>query len=222
MHSTESTQKLLAAFLKVQAETKTLVKNKKNPHTGSMYADLEAVANVADAVLTKHGLTLLTLPASNLSHSSGIYSIGVLCMLAHPESGEWITQEFLMPAPIEKRWKKDPSTKKETDVIAQEGVTAQGAGSVLTYMRRYAIVTILNLRAEDDDDGNSASGRAYEAPEKPKSPQERIHDLKEHAVNVLGWTHADMDEWIAANGGKLTGTNVKAFGDRFSKAKGEV
>ena len=33
----------------------------------------------------------------------------------------------------------------------------QGSGGALTYMRRYAIVCILRLNVEDDDDGNSVS-----------------------------------------------------------------
>ena len=34
--------------------------------------------------------------------------------------------------------------------------TAQGQGSAITYMRRYAIVSMLGLNTEEDDDGNKA------------------------------------------------------------------
>ena len=35
--------------------------------------------------------------------------------------------------------------------------TAQGQGSAITYMRRYALVSMLGLNTEEDDDGNKAS-----------------------------------------------------------------
>ena len=35
--------------------------------------------------------------------------------------------------------------------------TAQGLGSAITYMRRYALVSMLGLNTEEDDDGNKAS-----------------------------------------------------------------
>ena len=35
--------------------------------------------------------------------------------------------------------------------------TAQGQGSGITYMRRYALVSMLGLNTEEDDDGNKAS-----------------------------------------------------------------
>lgn len=34
--------------------------------------------------------------------------------------------------------------------------TAQGQGSAITYMRRYALVSMLGLNTEEDDDGNKA------------------------------------------------------------------
>jgi len=50
-------------------------------------------------------------------------------------SGEWIEQEMSVPVP-----KADP----------------QGAGSALTYMRRYALAAFVGV-VQADDDGNAAS-----------------------------------------------------------------
>ncbi len=36
---------------------------------------------------------------------------------------------------------------------------AQTYGSMITYSRRYALVTMLGLNVDDDDDGNAASGQ---------------------------------------------------------------
>ena len=60
---------------------------------------------------------------------------GLETMLMHT-SGEWISEWYEM-----KPTKEDP----------------QGAGSVITYQRRYALGAILGLNIDVDDDGNSGS-----------------------------------------------------------------
>ena len=60
---------------------------------------------------------------------------GLTTILMH-ESGEWMEETFSVPLA-----KNDP----------------QGAGSAITYMRRYALGAILGLATEEDDDANSAS-----------------------------------------------------------------
>lgn len=64
---------------------------------------------------------------------SGLY--GLTTLLMHI-SGEWISESYTMEPT-----KKDP----------------QGAGSVITYQRRYALGAILGLNIDIDDDGNQAS-----------------------------------------------------------------
>jgi len=60
---------------------------------------------------------------------------GLTTRLLHV-SGEWMESTYFMHPT-----KNDP----------------QGAGSVITYQRRYAIGAILNLNIDNDDDGNKAS-----------------------------------------------------------------
>lgn len=57
-----------------------------------------------------------------------------------------------------------------------DGDTVQALGSAITYLRRYSIQAILGIAAEEDDDGNRASGNTVRAagapqPEKPPSVQ---------------------------------------------------
>ena len=49
-------------------------------------------------------------------------------------------------------WIEDTYTMRPMDA------KPQSIGSVITYMRRYAIGSILGIATEDDDDGNKASG----------------------------------------------------------------
>lgn len=71
---------------------------------------------------------------------------GLETMLMHV-SGEWISESYEMEPT-----KKDP----------------QGAGSVITYQRRYALGSILGLNIDVDDDGNSGS-QPHKTNESPKS-----------------------------------------------------
>ena len=62
-------------------------------------------------------------------------------------SGEWMSESFEM-----KPTKDDP----------------QGAGSVITYQRRYALGAILGLNIDKDDDGNSGSVKVTKLELTPK------------------------------------------------------
>jgi hypothetical protein len=97
---------------------------------------------------------------------------GLESMLLH-KSGEWISESYEMEPT-----KHDP----------------QGAGSVITYQRRYALGAILGLNIDEDDDGNQASvtptpeevaARADISPWlNPKTPQwnEAIKFLKDGGI----------------------------------------
>ena len=49
---------------------------------------------------------------------------------------------------------------KATYSMTPKDVSPQAMGSVITYMRRYAISAVLGIATEDDDDGNAASGKS--------------------------------------------------------------
>src|SRR5699024_11239713 len=51
--------------------------------------------------------------------------------------------------------------------LKMDKVTAQGAGSAITYARRYAISAILGISSEDDDDGNNAEPKKEYKPNEP-------------------------------------------------------
>lgn len=74
---------------------------------------------------------------------------GLDTMLMHT-SGEWISQSYEMQPT-----KNDP----------------QGAGSVITYQRRYALGAILGLNIDLDDDGNKGSQPVKKATLTPDKPE---------------------------------------------------
>lgn len=78
---------------------------------------------------------------------------GLTTLLMHT-SGEWIEETFSMRAVDSK---------------------PQTYGSMITYMRRYALASILGLSTEEDDDGNAASGLG--AAKVPTIPQITRDDI---------------------------------------------
>ena len=127
-----SVKELTGALIAVQRELPTLPKDKENPFFKSKYAGLETVLPAALKVLTDHKLGLVQSVGQDSKGGTTLTTI-----LLH-ESGEWIsdTQPLLLT-------KSDP----------------QSQGSAITYGRRYALMAMLGLVADDDDDGHAASRR---------------------------------------------------------------
>ena len=89
---------------------------------------------------------------------------GLETMLMHV-SGEWLSESYEM-----KPTKDDP----------------QGAGSVITYQRRYALGAILGLNIDEDDDGNKASEPKKEIKQETPKPKLIINsDNFKNAVKYL-------------------------------------
>lgn len=143
MQKSESLTKLAAALSTFQAEIKNPSNTATNPAFRSRYAPLEVVINTVRPILAKHGLSFIQ------STGSEGESIIIKTMLLH-ESGEWIESDPLfLPA-----YQLKGGGVKEFN--------AQGAGSALTYARRYSLSAILGISSEDDDDANVQSTGAQQ------------------------------------------------------------
>jgi hypothetical protein len=128
---------LLPALLAEQGEATTLQKDKLNPAFRSKYLSLESLMEQVLPQLNRHGLVWITLP----EHTDGEAVLEY--KLVHAATGEKETGE--MPLLLAR---KDP----------------QGLGSAITYARRYALMAVLGLVADEDDDGNHASNRNASKP----------------------------------------------------------
>jgi hypothetical protein len=129
MNKSESIKELATALSKFQGEVKNPANTANNPFFKSKYAPLNDVLNLVRPILSKNGLSVVQAPSGDGEN------IIVTTTLLH-ESGEYI--EF---TPL---------------VLKADKPTAQGAGSAITYARRYALSAILGISSEDDDDGNGA------------------------------------------------------------------
>ena len=125
MKQSESITDLATALCLAQAEMGGAIKDSTNPFFNSSYADLTSVIKVIKEPFAKYGLSFVQLPVT----SAGGNGIGVSTMLMH-KSGQWLQSEYLLP---------------------MDKVTPQGAGSAITYARRYALQSLVGIPSVDDD-----------------------------------------------------------------------
>jgi hypothetical protein len=129
MQHSESIANLAKALSIVQGKLTYAVKDSANPFFKSKYADLESVWDACRSLLAENGLAVMQFPGEFVDGTMSLNTI-----LTH-SSGEYMS--YLMSVPV---------TKPD----------AQGAGSALTYMRRYALAAVVGV-VQADDDGNAAS-----------------------------------------------------------------
>lgn len=152
---------LATAYVAAFAEIEGAVKDAKNPHFKSKYADLPAVIAAIKPALVKHGLAF-TQPCQPSEDGVTVQTV------LHHASGETLDLGSLFV----------PANKRD----------AQGFGSALTYARRYALVSAFGVPTEDDD-GNAASasyGRAEpHANQEPQRQTGRKLDGKYTSITGL-------------------------------------
>lgn len=132
MNKSESIQNLAAALSKAQAELPPVKFDSVNPFLKNKYASLGAVIEAARATIAKHGLSVSQLTFGEDG------TAGVETVLMHT-SGEWISNSISMPIGEEKGKS-----------------SAQVAGSIVTYLRRYSLASILGIYSDEDGDGNES------------------------------------------------------------------
>lgn len=186
-------KQLAAALCKAQSQIKGAIKDSKNPHFKSDYADLESVWDACREALNTNGLSVAQVGAEAPQGHIAIKTI-----LLH-ESGEYIDGVMTLPMV-----KNDP----------------QAAGSAITYARRYSLAAMVGV-VQVDDDGNAATQAAPKTKAEPKSePQTAKQRLwtasgqdKERiaaaAKEVLGITDTK----------KLTDTDMLILVDHFGAVK---
>lgn len=175
-------KELATAMAKAQAEIKAALKDSKNPHFKSSYADLTSVWDACRTALTKNGLSVVQIP--NFQGDE----VWLETMLLHA-SGESISGRY---------------------PLRPQQQTPQGYGSALTYARRYSLAAMVGVVADEDDDGNAASQRGnYEPPARPAPKVEdktaAAKSYVDDAIKAIGTlTDADgLKAWEAENKAKL-------------------
>lgn len=143
---------IAAAIVAIQAELIPMTKSADNESYSSKYVPLDKVTSYAILLLQAHKIAVMQPPVTDSEGHAALETI-----LVH-ESGVSFSR----------------ITK-----LAMNKVDPQAHGSAITYQRRYSLMGILGITAEDeDDDGNTAADR--QAP----ASDEQITDLKSMLVHL--------------------------------------
>ena len=121
---------LTTKLLKIQKQGVELQKTALNPHFKSKYIPLEEVIGKVIPLLNEAGIVLM----QSVGHWEGTPLL--ITSLTDAETDERL--ETAAPLILDKQ-------------------TPQAVGSAITYMRRYSILSLLGLVADEDDDANSAT-----------------------------------------------------------------
>ena len=192
----DSIKNISKALVGAQADVGKALKNQKNTHFKSQYADLSAVLEVSKPALAKHGLALAQFPGE----AEGRLTMST--MLIH-ESGEWIQ---LPPASI--------------PIQAQ---TAHGFGSAISYLRRYTTQAILAISVgHDDDDGNEATAQAPKRKPKKKATASQLKKARVELLEILETVKDDTTSTIDSEhilGAEALLTDKESSLERLQSAK---
>jgi len=141
MRTSETLSKIAPALVKAINAMDGVKKDAKGNF--GKHATLEGVIEASHGPLSENGLTVLQGPGPLDGNA-----ITLTTRLLH-ESGEWIETDFSLPM-----GKVDP----------------QGAGSAVSYARRYSLMAMLNIAAVDDDGEAAMSRNQPQAAPKAQAP----------------------------------------------------
>ena len=161
---------LAAALAKAQAVMPVAKMNATNPFLKNKYADLGSIIEASRNALVDNGLSVSQLVEGDDN------KIGVSTMLMH-SSGQWLESTVSM-ALGEERGKS----------------AAQVAGSIITYLRRYSLASMLGIYADEDADGNDPKQepRKKQAPARQPSASMTLETALE-VTNSDGVPYHELD-----------------------------
>ena len=136
------TKNVISKLIKAREAIQPPAKTGTNPHFRSRYVTLEGVIEAVTKPLADHGFFL------SQQVYSGENGSCVSTILMHEDDETWRMTSHV------------PLVLNKNDM--------QGLGSAITYARRYGIMSLLNLPAEDDD-GNATTMQSNSTSETPKS-----------------------------------------------------
>jgi hypothetical protein len=176
---------LFAALAQAQGAVENATKGSINPHFKSRYADLAEVLNTVRPVFSAYGLGILQSSAFDGA------TVSVTTTITHKDGGYVSSTASCVPAKFD----------------------APGIGACTTYLRRYGLAAMTGV-AQEDDDGNAASGRPSQPADNSRQPADnaRQPDRSQAArafvtesIKAIGSlkTETALDDWYAENALKL-------------------
>jgi ERF superfamily len=167
--------KLVEAITKAALKFDPVLKDSDNPAYRSKYADLPTVIDATRKYLAAEGVAVIQMPHAEFGPEDA-KMMTLTTMLAH-SSGEWMASELTLPAMMRDRF------------------DAQSVGSAITYARRYGLAAMTNV-AQEDDDGNKASGigtqAAADAVAKRKIKESAPNADPNEPITLVSWKEGQL------------------------------
>ena len=183
MAPTKKHESLAEALAAAQAEMTNAVKNAKNPHYKSNYADLAAVRDIVVPALSAHGVCVVQgLQASAIEDSATV-----------------ITTLYFGAEVME--------VSRVTVSLAGEKNKAQGIGKISSYIRRYSLAALGGIGQEDSDAETRGTVSEHARQSQPNKAQRIAQEQYNKAKRILHdevgcASEADADDVIRwATGG---------------------
>ena len=162
----------------LQAQTHLANPKKDTTGYGYKYAQLDQIIEIVKPVLAEYGLGIIQSP-----HGPIVDGCLTLKTIIFHESGQHLIEQFAIPL------------KEGTNVT-------QDYGSALTYARRYHLLSLFNLAAEDDD-GAGSKQKAPAAPKKNKpssnAQKNPVRDPKLVDAADERLSDLQINDWAEAN-----------------------
>lgn len=166
---------LAEALAKAQGAIRTAEFDRVNPAFKSGYATLASVYHACRAALSTHGLAVV-----QALHDGPNGRIGLTTRLLHA-SGQWM---------------------EATATVDPGKPGAQALGSAATYLRRYALVSLVGIATGEDDDGEAAEPAP---PKRPTKAEREAADKARRETHDASW---DADRARFAMACKDAGTSI--------------
>ena len=172
LNSSESTVEITKSLVAVQKAMVPVKKSADNPFFHSKYAPLDKVAPQALKLLGENDIAVIQ-PVTHIDGTSALST----CLLH--TSGEYIVS---------------------TQPLILDKDNPQGQGSAITYARRYGLMSMIGMVADEDNDGNSASVPTVSnarGPATKGATAKQIDWMRKEAMQITGLEDAEqIDEWI--------------------------
>ena len=162
MTTSPSITNLTQGLAKFHAMVGRISKDAKNPFFKSNYASLPHIITEIAEPLEKAGLVLSQFPNGD----------GLTTMVIHAESGEFISATYTL------------------QVVRQNDPQAQG--SAISYARRYAITSILNLAISDDD--AEAATRPVRQAQQAQAPVAKVAPTEEQFAYIVRYLNGTEEQ----------------------------
>lgn len=168
------------ALISARANIPAIEKDSINPHFKNRYASLDAINSAIVPVLSSHGLAVL----QPVQEKEG--KVWIETTLIH-ESGDQISYSYPL----------------------QNIADPQKMGSQITYGRRYSLCALLNITADEDDDGNLSSAKKNEQSSRKTADNPNFKVISE-IKDILGDVDTNAIKGFIEASGKSSSADLTA------------